>query len=263
MTEPLYSAEQIKIPSDLPEILKNYAKFIIKSQPADILASSSEYFARLAKQRTQANAGKRLSDMQLDAFYTKFSSSEERSSVSRKDIEEAASLANIPSAQVQDIFLLGGWTSDKIPWVKFWAFLCASAAGTLEATAELVCNLVGDNGKVPVALIQEVVVFLVEQDRAIDPAIGRNIVQAFEGISQREYPTKSVLEIVLKELQGNSLLNADAPVNPESDTHVHMDESHPPVDNMQQDEAANIDSFENKDEDMNTTGQEPANENAE
>jgi hypothetical protein len=41
--DPLYSAEQIKIPPSLPEILKNYAKFIIKTQPRDILQSSAEY----------------------------------------------------------------------------------------------------------------------------------------------------------------------------------------------------------------------------
>ncbi|KAJ3086317.1 Ropporin-1-like protein [Phlyctochytrium bullatum] len=40
--EPLYCAEQIKIPPDLPDILKNYTKHIIRSQPADILACSAE-----------------------------------------------------------------------------------------------------------------------------------------------------------------------------------------------------------------------------
>jgi hypothetical protein len=43
MTEPIYSAEQIKIPPELPDILKNYAKFVIKSNPEDILQASAEY----------------------------------------------------------------------------------------------------------------------------------------------------------------------------------------------------------------------------
>jgi hypothetical protein len=37
----IYSAEQIRIPPELPEILKNYAKFIIKTQPVDIITASS------------------------------------------------------------------------------------------------------------------------------------------------------------------------------------------------------------------------------
>lgn len=40
---PIYSAEQIRIPPELPEILKNYAKYIIKNQPQDIVGSSATY----------------------------------------------------------------------------------------------------------------------------------------------------------------------------------------------------------------------------
>jgi hypothetical protein len=42
-TGPIYSAEQIRIPPELPEILKSYAKFIIKNQPEDIIGSSATY----------------------------------------------------------------------------------------------------------------------------------------------------------------------------------------------------------------------------
>lgn len=44
MSESLYSAEQIKIPTDLPEIMKNYTKYVIKTQPQDIISASAEYF---------------------------------------------------------------------------------------------------------------------------------------------------------------------------------------------------------------------------
>ena len=40
--EQMYCAEQINIPSELPEILKNYTKFIIRSQPTNIAAASAE-----------------------------------------------------------------------------------------------------------------------------------------------------------------------------------------------------------------------------
>jgi hypothetical protein len=70
MDTPLYSAEQIKIPPELPEILKNYAKHIIKKQPVDILSSSLEYFNNLSNQSVQA-IELRLSNSQLEAFYNK------------------------------------------------------------------------------------------------------------------------------------------------------------------------------------------------
>ena len=40
--EPLYSAEQIKIPDELPDILKEWTKEAIKVQPADLLKWSAE-----------------------------------------------------------------------------------------------------------------------------------------------------------------------------------------------------------------------------
>ncbi len=38
---PMYSAEQIKIPPDLPDILKEYTKAAIRTQPADVLQWSA------------------------------------------------------------------------------------------------------------------------------------------------------------------------------------------------------------------------------
>jgi hypothetical protein len=40
--EPLYCAEQIKVPEGLPEILKEYTKAIIREQPKDINAWSAK-----------------------------------------------------------------------------------------------------------------------------------------------------------------------------------------------------------------------------
>ncbi|KAI8928678.1 hypothetical protein BC831DRAFT_447535 [Entophlyctis helioformis] len=202
MAESLFSAEQIKIPADLPEILKNYAKFVIKQQPPDILASSAEYFARLAKQRTQANGGKRLSNMQLEAFYNMFASAADRGSVTRKDIDDAAASANISQAQIQDILTLGGWSTDRVPWLKFWAFLCASAAGTLIATVELVCEIIGDNGRISVPFIEEIFSFLAGQDRSVDAIATANVVRALQNLTPKEHNVTALLELIKSEFSG-------------------------------------------------------------
>jgi hypothetical protein len=41
-SEPLYCAEQIKVPDALPEVLKEWTKEVIRAQPADINAFSAE-----------------------------------------------------------------------------------------------------------------------------------------------------------------------------------------------------------------------------
>lgn len=38
---PLYCADQIKIPAELPNILKEYTKAAIRTQPADVLQWSA------------------------------------------------------------------------------------------------------------------------------------------------------------------------------------------------------------------------------
>jgi len=41
--EPYYCSQQIHVPPDLPDILKQFTKAAIKTQPTDILAWSSAY----------------------------------------------------------------------------------------------------------------------------------------------------------------------------------------------------------------------------
>jgi hypothetical protein len=50
-TEPLYSAEQIVVPADLPEILKQFTKEVVRNQPEDIPAFAANYFASLGMRR--------------------------------------------------------------------------------------------------------------------------------------------------------------------------------------------------------------------
>jgi len=48
---PIYCIEQVRIPPELPDIMKNYAKHIIRTQPDDVIIESYEYFKRLNKLR--------------------------------------------------------------------------------------------------------------------------------------------------------------------------------------------------------------------
>ncbi|KAI8824260.1 uncharacterized protein EV422DRAFT_313169 [Fimicolochytrium jonesii] len=166
-TEPLYTAEQIRIPPDLPDILKNYTKHIIRTQPGNIMKESFEYFGRLARQKTDTSNLKRLNNMQLEAIYNKFDSPD-KAVVSRAELDEACNAFSIPAAQINDIVRLGGWTGDRIPWTKCWALLVASAAGNLTATIETVANILSDNARVRVGPVVEILQYLAEQDRTVD-----------------------------------------------------------------------------------------------
>ncbi|KAJ3032627.1 Ropporin-1-like protein, partial [Rhizophlyctis rosea] len=195
--EPLYTAEQIKIPAELPDILKNYTKHIIRTQPADILASSAEYFGRLARQKTSAG-GKRLNNMQLESFYNKFYATD-KATIERKQVDDAASQANIPASQITEAISLGGWANDKIPWMKLWALLCAAASGTLIATIETVCEILGDNGQIPVAPVTEVLQFLSTVDQTVNPGQVNVVVTTLS--THRTYAIDGLLEMIRTQVQ--------------------------------------------------------------
>jgi hypothetical protein len=161
MSESLFSAEQIKIPSDLPEIMKNYTKYVIKNQPQDIISASAEYFSRLSKQKS-SSPSKRLDKVQLEAFYNKFKSKEK---VSQKEITDLAEELHI-SASVSDI--LGSFKGDAIPWLNIWSNLLAASTGSLVATIELLADIAGDSGNVSISIVTEVVQYLSLQDKSIN-----------------------------------------------------------------------------------------------
>ena len=71
---------------------------------------------------------------------------------------------------------MGHWNDENIPWLKFWTLLVTASAGVIiniyiqsfEATIELVCEIIGDNGKVPLDSILVILQHLVDMDRTID-----------------------------------------------------------------------------------------------
>ncbi|CAF4200388.1 unnamed protein product, partial [Adineta steineri] len=50
--EPYYTSEQISIPTEFPDILLQFSKAAIRTQPTDILAWSAAYFRALANGQT-------------------------------------------------------------------------------------------------------------------------------------------------------------------------------------------------------------------
>ena len=53
----IFSAEQIVVPEELPAILKDFSKEVIRSNPKDLVRFSREYFERKVEEQ-QAHAKK-------------------------------------------------------------------------------------------------------------------------------------------------------------------------------------------------------------
>ncbi|TPX35443.1 hypothetical protein SmJEL517_g02180 [Synchytrium microbalum] len=205
---PIYCAEQIRIPPELPDLLKSFTKHIIRTQPGNLLAASAEYFQRLSKVKTDDASGNgaqaanpapsaTLSKIHLEAFYQKFANGNVEV-VSKREIENAARGANIAADAVRDVMLLGEWT-ERVPWLKFWALLAASTTNTLDAAVFVAAEVLADQGRVPTAIIVEVLSFLGQRDPDV-------------GIGQADIAAENILavgtEIQLDELR--QILERDA-----------------------------------------------------
>jgi len=75
LEETIYSTSQISIPAELPDLLKQYTKAAIRTQPPDILQWSAAYFSSLAngeplpvKRRLEPVVGNGLTIGNLDVL---------------------------------------------------------------------------------------------------------------------------------------------------------------------------------------------------
>ncbi|KAI9220674.1 hypothetical protein BC828DRAFT_405593 [Blastocladiella britannica] len=167
--DPIYCREQIKIPQAFPDILKNYSKHIIRTQPADIVAASAEYFHNLSRQQDLGRQTRlaTVTREQLESLYLKFSSSK-APKLAKEAITKIAAEALVPAGSVQEIFKVGSWESDiSINWIHFWALSCTVAAGTLHATLLYVIDMLASNGSLPVPILSEIVQFLAKTEGTI------------------------------------------------------------------------------------------------
>ena len=53
----IFSADQIEVPQDLPAILKDFSKEVIRSNPKDLVKFSREYFENKLNERKQQSSG--------------------------------------------------------------------------------------------------------------------------------------------------------------------------------------------------------------
>lgn len=202
MSAPLFCAEQIRIPPELPDILKDFTKHVIRNQPVDIISCSAEYFGRLAKQRHQANSGKKLTEIQLEAFYNKYSSNPDKKQITRKEIESACADIGVTFTQMEEIITVGGWQGDRIPWVKFWSLLVASLSGTLPATVEKICKILSDNGKILAEVAMDCVQFLADHDPDVESTSVEDTMRAIKGLqSGNHIPCQGLIDVIGKELK--------------------------------------------------------------
>ncbi|KAL7750569.1 hypothetical protein RI367_003910 [Sorochytrium milnesiophthora] len=192
-TEPLYSREQIKIPDQLPDIIKNYAKHIIRTQPSNILNASAEYFRDLARQHQKDALS--VTTEQLETLFAKLSPKPSYN-VGRDVIDQVCEGARMKKSHVEELIKLGAWeAADMIDWFNFWSLSCAMSAGSLLSTLELGCTIMSNNDMVSTEYCIKMIQYL----GSIDPDVNKDEIEscvALLGESSGMSSVAGVLDIV-------------------------------------------------------------------
>uniref|UniRef100_A0A3P9JQA2 Ropporin-1-like protein n=2 Tax=Oryzias latipes TaxID=8090 RepID=A0A3P9JQA2_ORYLA len=177
LPDTLYCAEQINIPPELPDILKNFAKAAIRTQPMDLLAWSAAYFNDLAKgeclpvkDRLEIDATTQKMDPSLTPglLKTLHKQLSSRKTCSKEELQAKWKGLCLSPNQLDTLLSLGGFDSE-IDWIEFFALGCSALGGTLLSSMKFACEILtndeeGGAARIPFDTFVQIYTFLAHLD---------------------------------------------------------------------------------------------------
>ncbi|RVE58909.1 hypothetical protein OJAV_G00199010 [Oryzias javanicus] len=173
----LFCAEQINIPPELPDILKNFSKAAIRTQPMDLLAWSAAYFNALSrgeclpvKDRLEYNGTTQKLDPSLTPGLLKILHKQlsSRKTCSIEDLQTKWKGLSLSPNQLDTLLSLGGFDSE-IDWIEFFALGCSALGGTLISSMKFACEILtndeeGGAARIPFDTFVQIYTFLARLD---------------------------------------------------------------------------------------------------
>ncbi|KAK2184337.1 hypothetical protein NP493_271g02027 [Ridgeia piscesae] len=178
--EPYYTSEQINIPPELPDILKQFTKAAIRTQPKDVLAWSAAYFRSLAngetppvKERLEMPVATQKTDTGLTPGLLRVLNKQlgPKKSVPLRLIEDKWKDLGLPKEQFDELTRIGGF-SDTVDWLKFFSLACSALGENITDAMVAICEILtadpeGGAARIPYPLFQELYRYLAEVDGEI------------------------------------------------------------------------------------------------
>ncbi|XP_070784567.1 ropporin-1-like protein [Enoplosus armatus] len=153
LPDTMYCAQQINIPPQLPDILKNFTKAAIRTQPTDLLLWSAEYFSALSKgeclpvkDRLEMNVATQKTDTGLTPglMKTLHKQLSPRQTCSKEELQKKWKGLCLPMDQLETLLSLGSFGSD-IHWMDFFALGCSALGGTLMSSLKFACEILTED----------------------------------------------------------------------------------------------------------------------
>ncbi|XP_072365890.1 ropporin-1-like protein [Scyliorhinus torazame] len=145
----MFCAQQIEIPPEFPDILKQFTKAAIRTQPRDVLQWSAAYFAALSKgetlpvkERYEMPVATQKNDTGLTPGLLKILHHQLSTKKVIDDLElvEKWKDLGLPMKQLQNILHLGNFETE-FEWMKFLALACSDLGGNLFSALKYACEI--------------------------------------------------------------------------------------------------------------------------
>ncbi|CAL8293013.1 unnamed protein product [Lota lota] len=180
LPDTMYCSQQINIPTELPDILKQFTKAVIRTQPKDVLLWSAAYFSALSKgeplpvkERLEMNVATQKTDSGLTPGLLKVLHQQlsHEQTCSREELQKRWKGLCLPMMQLETIMALGNFSSE-VHWMHFLALGCSSLGGTITSAMKFACELLtedeeGGAARIPFDTFASLYTFLAQLDGEI------------------------------------------------------------------------------------------------
>lgn len=183
LPDTLFCAQQIHIPPELPDILKQFTKAAIRTQPADVLQWSAGYFSALSrgdplpvKDRIEMPMATQKTDTGLTQGLLKVLHKQcgHKQYVELADLEQKWKNLCLPVEKFRAVLQLDP-CEHNMEWMKFLALGCSMLGGSLTSAMKHLCEILtadpeGGPARIPFETFCYVYRYLSELDAEIPVA---------------------------------------------------------------------------------------------
>ncbi|XP_053100926.1 ropporin-1 isoform X1 [Hemicordylus capensis] len=171
--------KQVCIPPELPDLLKQFTKAAIRTQPPDLIQWASEYFSAMARgevppvrerpERVPLSNWAELTPELLKVLHQRVGG---RLIVHVDELAQMWKVLNLPTDLFESVMNVGRFT-EEIEWLKFLALACSSLGVTIAKTLKIICEVLsneGDTGpcaRIPFSTFQFLYTYIAEVDGEI------------------------------------------------------------------------------------------------
>ncbi|NWR69243.1 ROP1L protein, partial [Centropus unirufus] len=145
LQETIFCAQQIKIPPELPDILKQFTKAAIRTQPHDVLQWAAAYFSALSKGETlpvkeRLETGQQKGGLTPGLLKVLHKQLSPKGTVTIAELKEKWKHLCLPEEQLEAILQLGN-CGDKVKWMDILALGCSVLGGSLLSSMKHACEI--------------------------------------------------------------------------------------------------------------------------